>query len=741
MARDSQAGKLAVILHADVAGSTHMVQMNEYLAHDRIQDTFRSFADTINKYSGRVLESRGDAILAEFERPSDAVAAALSFQEIHSNYISSVNDDIKPEIRIGISMGEVVVADNTVTGVGVVVAQRVEQLADPGGICITSTVEELLPKRLAFDYVSLGEQQLKGLEAPVRVFRVSQKAGEPIPLPRKDRPASLLPQKRSHISVVTILVLLIIIGAVYWSDINETYDPPSKSSIAILPFENLSDNREQEYFADGMTDDLITEISKIPGLLVISRNSVFSLKSANLSAKQVAEKLGVRYVMQGSVRRANNQVRINVQLIDSETEGNLWAEKYDGSLDSVFSVQDKIARNIVTALSLVLGYQADTPVKTSSTEAYDEYLQGLSFYLRNTPEDNAKAEPHFKRAIELDSGFKHAYAALAKVYYKGIEVEYSHALGIYWRKTSLMAYRNLTKIKDANIADVHVVRAQMALLKHQVNVSLNEANRALTLNSNDVEALKTKAKALIYSGNYQEGRELANQVMQLDPVVIAEPLYVIGLSYFAEGNYEKAIEYVGRASKNDPKTNQYNLLLATSYGKNGMEKKANEAWLRYRKPLRGAPVWIGFVILYFPFRDTEVLNNLADGFEAAGAVERPPSRYYKLDSETRLNGAEIKALLFGQKIKGSDLNSRFAWEQKRSVDGKVSHTGISTHSGFTDVEEVAESWIEDDRLCERWFHPGGDATICSTVFRDVGRGNGNYYLMTDHGPHPFQVTK
>jgi len=369
MAMDSRSSKLAVILHADVVGSTLMVQKDEHLAHERIQDTFRRFGETINNYSGHVLELRGDALLAEFERPSDAVVATLAFQNSQPDYLSTLDDDLKPKLRVGISMGEVVVADSTVTGAGVVIAQRVEQLAEVGGICITSTVQELLPKRLALDFVSLGEQQLKGFDDPVRVFKVTLKSGESLPLPQAKSLPKAHQRKWKPAAFVAFFILSIIAGIGYWGGINDVVDPPGNTSIAILPFENLSGDAEQEYFADGMTDDLITDVSKIPDLLVIARNSVFPLKDTDLSTKQVAEKLGVRYVMEGSVRRAGKQVRINVQLIDSTTEGNVWAERYDGTLDDVFAMQDKITRSIVSELSLTLGIQIDTSVETTVTEA------------------------------------------------------------------------------------------------------------------------------------------------------------------------------------------------------------------------------------------------------------------------------------------------------------------------------------------------------------------------------------
>ena len=271
----------------------------------------------------------------------------------------------------------------------------------------------------------------------------------------------------------------------------------------------MSDDPKQEYFADGMTEDLITDLSKISGLFVIARNSSFSYKGQQVKVRQVAEDLGVRYVLEGSVRKVGDPVRINAQLIDAPTGGHLWAERYDGSLADIFALQDRVTTKIVDAMSVTLTPQeleALGSLGTSNVAAHDAYLQGLSFYLRGTPADNAKAKTHFARAVELDPEFKRAYTALAKVYYKGVDVDYAGAMGEYWRGAIFLAYKNLAKIGDANFADAHVVRSRMALYKHQVEAALREAERALDLNGNDVEALKAKAGALIYSGQYAEGR-------------------------------------------------------------------------------------------------------------------------------------------------------------------------------------------------------------------------------------------
>jgi TolB-like protein/class 3 adenylate cyclase len=364
MATDRLSGKLTVILHADVAGSTSLVQQDEHLAHERIQDAFRRFSEAIEKYQGHILELRGDALLAEFDRASDAVAATLAFQVDHIYLISRLKDDLRPTIRVGIAMGEVVIADNTVTGAGVVLAQRVEQLADPGGLCITAALHEALPKRMPFDLENLGEQVLKGFDEPVRVYRVELSADQSVPAPQQDNQREVSPRTPKLIVAIIVVALVIVGGTAYFKTRVPQEEPasvermvlplPDKPSIAVLPFTNMSSDAEQEYFADGMTEDLITDISKVKELFVIARNSAFTYKGKAVNVSQVAKELGVRYVIEGSVQRVSNQVRINAQLIDASTGGHVWAERYDGSLEDVFSMRDKITQSIVTALKITL---------------------------------------------------------------------------------------------------------------------------------------------------------------------------------------------------------------------------------------------------------------------------------------------------------------------------------------------------------------------------------------------------
>jgi TolB-like protein/class 3 adenylate cyclase len=351
--------KLAVILHADIAGSTALVQSDETLAHRRITETFQRFSSIINTYGGTVHEVRGDALVAEFSRPSDAVSSALNFQNSHTEHLLTLNDEIKPTVRIGLSLGEVVFADNTVTGPGVVLAQRVEQIAQPGGVCLQGAVYEAVPRRLPFDYENLGKQEVKGFEEPVRVYTAVLKDGESIPAP--ERKKAVFHVWKPAVAAVVVITAIALGWFRPWEPQVEpasiermAFPLPDKPSIAILPFDNLSANPAQETIGDGFTEDLTTDLSKISGLFVIARNSAFFYKGKTVKISQVAEELGVRYVLEGSVRRAGDQVRINAQLIDATTGGHVWADRYDGNAADIFAVQDEFIRKIVKALAVNL---------------------------------------------------------------------------------------------------------------------------------------------------------------------------------------------------------------------------------------------------------------------------------------------------------------------------------------------------------------------------------------------------
>lgn len=432
-------GKLAVILHADIAGSTALVRQDERLAHERTQNTFRRLSEVIDQYHGRVLELRGDALLAEFERASDAVSAALTFQADQSNNNAQLSDDIQPAVRVGIAMGEVIIADNTVTGAGVVLAQRVEQLAEPGGVLIQGAAYETIPARFPFEYEDLGGREMKGFDKPVRIFSASLKNDSALPDPEQ-------PGHRSRTALIAMVASAIVAAGVLliwlepWERTEEAasvermaFPLPDKPSIAVLPFTNMSDDQAQEYFVDGMTEDLITDLSNLSGLFVIARNSVFTYKGKAVKVRQVAEELGVRYVLEGSVRRAGDQVRINAQLIDATSGGHIWAKRYDGSIEDVFALQDRVSAQIVSALAANITTDESARLEhaqTNSTQAYDAYLHGMQHYAKGTPDHYAEAARFLHQALEFDPDFARAHAALASVYFNSFRHEFADQLGI-----------------------------------------------------------------------------------------------------------------------------------------------------------------------------------------------------------------------------------------------------------------------------------------------------------------------
>jgi TolB-like protein len=395
--------QLAVIVHADVVGSTTLVQQDETIAHQRIQSAFQRFSEIIETYGGSTRELRGDALVAEYERASDAVAAALAFQQANATHNAALDDKIRPELRIGIALGEVVIADGTITGAGVVLAQRLEQLADKGGVIVQGSIAETVPGRMPFTFDNLGEQNLKGFDQPVRAFAVTLEAGMAMPAPeaRAERPNAAA----------------------------EPRPDANKPSIAVLPFNNMSNDPEQEYFADGIVEDIITALSHIKQWRVVARNSSFVYKGQSVDIRDVAEKLGVRYVLEGSVRKGGNRVRITGQLIDAESGMHLWANRFDGDLEDIFELQDKVTESVVGAIEPSLRMAEIERSKRKppgDMDAYDLYLRALPELNAMRPERNKLALDYLHRAIELDPNYALALAHLAWAYEERLTRAWGH---------------------------------------------------------------------------------------------------------------------------------------------------------------------------------------------------------------------------------------------------------------------------------------------------------------------------
>jgi TolB-like protein/Flp pilus assembly protein TadD len=396
---------------------------------------------------------------------------------------------------------------------------------------------------------------------------------------------------------------------------------PDKPSIAVLPFDNLSDDPKQEYFSDGMTDDLITDLSKISGLLVIARNSAFKYKGQAVDVKKVSRELGVRYVLEGSVRRAENMVRINAQLIDATTGGHLWAERYDGQMDDIFSLQDNITQKIVEALALKLtgsGQGVVARKETDNTEAYDAFLQGWEHYRRFTPDDFVKAVSFFETAIELDPNYWRAYAVLASIYWESFQSGHRWALplGLDWRGAFRQANKYLEIALNNPTPLAHGVATEWYIQRGEHENAIAEAERAIALDSNDPDSHMAMATALILFGSPEEAVSSIKKAMRLDPHYRENYMYRLGMAYFFMGQTEEAVTLCERALKHNPEGHGPLWILIAAYAHLNREQEAKAA---LAKLWEGNPRRrVASYKFIFKFKDPADWNFLADGLRKAG---------------------------------------------------------------------------------------------------------------------------
>ena len=584
--------KLVVILHADVVGSTALVQHDETVAHERIQDSFRRFSEIIEAYGGVTHELRGDALVAEFDRASDAVCAGIAFQADNSQVNATLEDGVCPEVRIGISLGEVVIADNTITGSGVVLAQRLEQLADPGGMCIQDAAYQSVPKRLPFEYQSQGEQTLKGFEEPVRAYSVTLEAGEVVPAAESvDRPA------------------------------RATLEVPDKPSIAVLPFTNISGDSEQEYFSDGITDDLITDLSKVSGLFVIARNSSFIFKGKATNVTQVGKALGVRYVLEGSVRRAGGALRINAQLIEAASGNHLWAERYDGDLTDIFALQDQITENVVAALAVTLTRAEQSRAlgkETKDLQAYDYVLRGNSFHHRMTKEDNHKAKEMFERAIESDPEYAPAYAGLAWVLVHDSNQGWSSDA----QRTLKAGLENAERavVLDNSLAKAHLALADAYCWTKRQEQAVVEGRRAVALDPSYADGHMALAYYLVTAGYAEEGVEEVQKALRFNPLHANRLYYeILSVCHYMLKQYEAAIEAGEQAVSRDPEHYEPHMFLASALAQ---LEKVDEARRHAQEIMRLNP---SFSLRHYaeslPFKNKTDLDHRIAGLRKAGLPE------------------------------------------------------------------------------------------------------------------------
>ena len=542
MDKDQLSRKLTVILHADVVGSTSLVQKDEALAHQRIQDVFSNFSKTIDSYGGVTQEIRGDALIAQFERASDSVSAAITFQKINEDYNLTLEDQIRPELRIGISLGEVIVADNTITGEGVVLAQRLEQIAEPGGVVVQGSVSETVPSRIPFEFISLGKQTLKGFDQPVRAFAANIRVGEEIPTPEKDTSLETIESGRPKDYTM-------LLPDSYEVLIGERLELPKTPSIAVLPFLNMSNDPEQEFFADGMAEEIITSLSRVPDLIVIARNSTFVYKGRAVDVRQVGQELAVHHVLEGSIRKSGDRIRITAQLVDTQNGNHIWAERYDRTIDDIFAIQDEITHAIVVELHMKLVSGETNSSSTKSVDAWELLVRANQLLELESKYETNLAKQLLKQALEIDNQYSNAWLSLGWVYWQESESNWSSDS----EKSMQLALDAAKKaLSIDNNAYSYGLLSFVYLSLGDLDQAIEMCEKGLELAPFDPENLVLSAIVFFEIGRVTEGIKNVQKAIRRCPVTPAWFFSVLGIGFQLNGDNKLALLALEQAIKSEP---------------------------------------------------------------------------------------------------------------------------------------------------------------------------------------------
>ncbi|WP_061848095.1 adenylate/guanylate cyclase domain-containing protein [Bradyrhizobium sp. DOA1] len=550
---ESHPRRLTAILATDIAGYSRLVENDDEGTLARWKAHWHALVEpNVKQFHGRIVRVIGDGAIIEFASVVDAVRCAVEIQRGMASRNANVPNDKRIELRMGINFGELILDGDDICGDAINIAARLEALSEPGGICVSGRVQEDVRGKLDIVFENAGEQQLKNIARPVRIYRIRIGSGVSTlsVAPRKPGAA----RSRLRIGLVAVAMLLLLGGlwqlVLHPFSLSEVFReaqvpalPPDKRSIAVLPFLNLSSDPEQEYFSDGMTEDLITELSRLTGLFVIARNSVFTFKGRTVKTAQVGRELGVRYVIEGSVRKADNRIRVTAQLIDANTGYHMWAQYYDRDLQDVFAVQGEIARTITSALEVKLTKEEERNMGrpyTSSNVAWEYFMRGTELYRRFTPKDNANARNLFEKAIDLDPEFARAYANLAATHRQDSNGRWSKDP----KSSEDLAYRMAQKALELARRELEpkpslpFALEQMGwvlLYRERFEEARQAAEEAVQRNPNYADGYALWAHVLIYSGEPEEALHKSQEAIDLNPIYPFFYDYHRGQAYYVWG--------------------------------------------------------------------------------------------------------------------------------------------------------------------------------------------------------------
>jgi len=620
--------KLTAILSADVKGYSRLMGEDEESTAHTLSSYKEVIAGLIQHHHGRVVDAPGDNVLAEFASVVDAVRCAVGIQKELKTRNAELPDNRRMEFRIGINLGDVIEEGERIYGDGVNIAARLESLADAGGICVSGTAFDQVKNKLNLGYKYLGEQTVKNIVEPVRVYLVLM---EPEAAGKVIEEKTVKPRRWQRAALVVVVILVVVATAfAVWrlylrptppievaSKEKMAFPLPDKPSIAVLPFLNMSGDPKQEFLCDGITEDIITAISKVPMLFVIARNSTFTYRGKPVKVNQISEELGVQYVLEGSVQKSDNRVRITAQLIDALTGHHIWAERYDRDLKDIFALQDDVTRNILTAMQVKIteGEQAlyrDKGIR--NLNCYLKLLEGKNYLNRGDIEGNNLARRMGEETLVMCPESSSAYGLLA----------ITHMMD-YWLGSGKSPQESIEKAIDLArkaialddaYAHPHGLLSFLYSIKREYEKALAEGERAVALDPNGADVYAWYAMSLTFAERSEEAIPLFQKAIRLNPFGPTWYFFDLGNALLIAERYEEAVSAYKKALQRSPDNLLAHVLLTTTYSKMGREK---EARAEAAEVLRINPKFsLDYFAKALPFKDQKVTNNLIEALRKAG---------------------------------------------------------------------------------------------------------------------------
>ena len=578
--------RLAAILAADVAGYSRLMGADEEATLRTLDAYRRTISDLVSEHAGRIFGGAGDSVIAEFGSAVQAVRAAVAIQRALDRHNADLPNDRRMEFRIGVNLGDVIVNGENLFGDGVNIAARLEGVAEPRGICITGAIRDQIEGKLNFPLIAIGQRSLKNISRPVPVYSVDWQLQHP-----------------AATGVLGGNLLL-----------------PDKPSIAVLPFSNMSGDPEQEYFADGITEDIITALSHHRWFFVIAGASSFVYKGRAVDVKQVARELGVRYILEGSVRKAGQRVRITGQLIEAETGNQLWAERFDRDLADIFSIQDEITQSVVSAIEPeMLLFEGKRAFRKSAgnLDAFDCCMRAMWHFSQLLPEQHGQAIALLRQAIKLDPNFAQAHMALGRTLASRVFYGWSNDIGSDSSESYQAAARAIS-IDDRDPYS-HYAFCWASLLKRMHAQALAEAQRSIDLNPNFALGFFALGAIRVYIGHFREAIDALLRSLRLNPndPQVGSVLYFIGLAHYHQENYEETIHYCQLAVR--PRRFYVGLrTLLASLGQLGRAEEAKSLLDEFNslQPKEAQQVFE----ITTPYLDLKYREHVMDGLRRAGVT-------------------------------------------------------------------------------------------------------------------------